>query len=245
MCVLKGETKNLAEIDVRNQKPLRDGARDIPGTLIDYAWKLKKRGLAEETIKHRVYRLNVLVRKGADLQSPDSVETVLATEPWKPANKRFFVMAYQSFTKTYNIPWVPIKVRCESKQPFIPLESEIDQLIAGCGKRTATFLQVLKDTGARCEEIKLLKWTDIDEPKREIRINAPEKGSNSRTVQVTPKTVAMLNALPKRSIHVFSPKGSENPPEDPEHAEHLLETEKQTRNDTSESTPKADPLSHA
>lgn len=202
----------MAEVQARIEKPLRDGTRDLSGTLLDYAWKMKKRGLAEETIKHRIYRLDVLIRKGADLQDPDSVETVLATEPWKPANKRFFVMAYQSFTKTYDIKWKPIKVRCENKQPFIPLESEIDQLIAKCGKRTATFLQVLKDTGARCGEIKSLKWTDVDDPKRVIRINNPEKGSNSRTVQVTPKTLAMLNALPKRSIYVFSPKGSDQPP---------------------------------
>jgi integrase len=212
---LAAQTKGLvilAEVETRKERPLRDGSRDLPGTLVDFAWKMKKRGLAEETIKHRVYRLNVLIKKGADLQNPDSVETVLATEPWKPANKRFFVMAYQSFTKTFNIPWIPIKVKCENKQPFIPLESEIDQLIAGCGKRTATFLQVLKDTGARCGEIKSLKWTDVDDPKRAIRINDPEKGSNSRTVQVTPKTLAMLNALPKRSIYVFSPLGSEQPP---------------------------------
>jgi len=210
--LLTEESKNLAEVETRQEKPLRDGTRALPGILIDYAWKMKKRGLAEETIKHRLYRLNVLVKKGADLQNPDSIETILATEPWKPTNKSFFVRAYQSFTKTYGIPWIPIRVRCENKQPFIPLESEIDQLIAGCGKRTATFLQVLKDTGARCGEIKSLKWTDIDEPKRAIRINDPEKGSNSRTVQVTPKTLAMLNALPKRSIYIFSPVGSEQPP---------------------------------
>ncbi len=202
----------MASVETRIEIAQRESTTSLHGTLVDYAWKMKKRGLAEETIKHRIYRLNVLIRKGADLQSPDSVETILATEPWKPANKSFFVRAYQSFTKTYSIPWTPIRVKCESKQPFIPLESEIDQLIAKCGKRTATFLQVLKDTGARCGEIKSLKWTDIDDPKRAIRINDPEKGSNSRTVQVTPKTIAMLNALPKRSIYVFSPVGTEKPP---------------------------------
>jgi integrase len=210
--LLTRSAKNLATVETRQEKAQREGTRCLPGTLVDYAWKMKKRGLAEETIKQRIYRLNVLIRKGADLQNPDTVETILATEPWTPANKRFFVMAYVSFTKTYSIPWVPIRVRCESKQPFIPLESEIDQLIAGSGKRTATFLQVLKDTGARCGEIKCLRWTDVDDPKRAIRINDPEKGSNSRTVQVTQKTLAMLNALQKRSIYIFSPFGSEQPP---------------------------------
>lgn len=203
--------RNLA-IVARTEKGQREATQNLPGTIVEYAWKMKKRGLAEETIKLAVYRLSVLVKKGADLEKPDSVETVLATEPWTPSNKSLFVGIYQAFTKAYNIPWTPIKVRRETKQPFIPLESEVDQLIAGCGKRTATFLQVLKDTGARCGEIRKLKWTDLDEPKRAIRINEPEKGSNSRTVPVVPKTLAMLNALPKRSLYIFSPVNSTVPP---------------------------------
>jgi hypothetical protein len=35
----------------------------------------------------------------------------------------------------------------------MPTEQEIDILIAGCGRKTATYLQLLKDTGARCGEI--------------------------------------------------------------------------------------------
>jgi len=46
---------------------------------------------------------------------------------------------------------------------FIPTEEEINQLIAGCGKRTATFLQVLKDTRARTAEALKLRWIEIDE----------------------------------------------------------------------------------
>jgi integrase len=173
-------------------------------TLLDYAWKLKKRGLAETTIAARTYRLRVLAKKGADLNNPDSVETVLATEPWTQANKHFFVMAYQSYTKTMSISWTPIKIRSEPKQPFIPLESEIDQLIAGCGKKTATFLQTLKETGARCGEVSKLKWTDINEKNNTIAINSPEKGSNSRTIKISGKLIAMLNALPKNKDFVFN-----------------------------------------
>lgn len=99
-----------------------------------------------------------------------------------------------------------MKVRYEPKQPFIPLESEIDQFIARCGKRTATFLQVLKDTGARAGEACKLNWTDINMENCTISINNPEKGSRSRTVKVSAKTIAMLNALPKKhGEHIFNP----------------------------------------
>ena len=40
-----------------------------------------------------------------------------------------------------------------SKIPFVPKETEIDQLIAACSPRVATYLQLLKETHARCGEI--------------------------------------------------------------------------------------------
>jgi len=191
------ETKTVAgEIGKQQQ--------DTKGLILEFAWKMKKRGLSEQTIKHRAYRLSVLVKKGADLTNPESVETVLATEKWTPANKRFFVMAYQSFTKTMKIEWTPLKIKCQAKQPFIPLESEIDALISGCGKRTATLLQLLKDTGARIGEIAKLQWADMDTENNLVRINNPEKGSASRTIKLSDKTVAMIKALPKKNSYIFN-----------------------------------------
>jgi len=191
-------SRNLATVE----KETPESREDSP--TLEYAWKLKKRGLSDVTIEARTYRLRVLVRKGANLYSPDSVETVLATESWTQANKLFFVMAYRSFCKTMDVPWIPVKVRYAPKQPFIPLESEIDQLIAGCGKKTATFLQTLKETGARCGEVAKLKWTDINEQNNTIAINDPEKNSNSRTLKVSSKLIAMLNAMPKNNKFIFS-----------------------------------------
>jgi len=113
-------------------------------------------------------------------------------------------VVYKSFAKTFNLSWDPPKTRVQQKLPFIPTEAEIDQLIAGCGKKTATFLQVLKDTGARGCEASKIQWTDIDERSRTIRINNPAKGSLPRIVKVTPKTIAMINALPKTGKYVFN-----------------------------------------
>jgi integrase len=162
------------------------------GKLIEYAWKLKKRGLQENTIALRSYLLNQLVKLGANLNSTDSVESVLATEKFTKSKKHQLVSAYRSFTKIFKIPWEPIKTSYQPKQPHIPLETELDQLIAASGKRTAAFLQTLKDTGARCGEIAKLEWTDINEANLTVRINNAEKGSLSRTVRVTEKTIAMI-----------------------------------------------------
>jgi len=203
--------KSLAEVETRNQERAAGATKlDVAitkGKLLEYAWLLKKRGLSESTMRDRLYRLTTLTEKGSDLMNPDSVETVLATESLTASNKHGFVAAYKSFTKTFNIPWIPIKVRYEPKQPFIPLETELDQLIAACGKRTAAFLQTLKDTAARAGEICKLKWTDINEQNNTISINNPEKGSKSRTVKVTAKTIAMLKRVSKKyGDYIFNPK---------------------------------------
>lgn len=66
------------------------------------------------------------------------------------------------FYRYKHIPFDRPKHRRIEKLPFIPLESEIDQLISGVGKKTATFLQLLKETGVRPGEAWNLKWMDID-----------------------------------------------------------------------------------
>jgi integrase len=177
---------------------------EVKEKLIEYAWHGKKRGLAESTIKQRVYRLKRLVKHGADLYDPDSVSTVLAKAEWSPADKQIMVNAYKSFVRFAGLSWEPPRIQAPQKLPFIPTEKEIDELIAGCGRKTATFLQVLKDTGARGIEAARLKWIDVDLDSRAIRINHPVKGSLPRIVKVSAKTIAMINALPRTSEYIFN-----------------------------------------
>jgi integrase len=197
--------RNLTTVE-----PLKDGlagataTSQTPALILEYAWQAKKRNLAESTITQRVLRLKQLVKKGADLTDSDSVSTVLAKSTWTDNNKRVFIVTYKSFAKTFNIPWEPPRTRVERKLPFIPTEEEINQLIAGCGKKTATFLQVLKDTAARTAEAVKLQWIEVDEKSCTVRINHPVKGSNARIVKVPPKTIAMINDMPRTSDFVFN-----------------------------------------
>ena len=92
--------------------------------------------------------------------------------------------------------WDPPKYQSIRKMPFIPTEPEIDQLIAGCSLRMATFLQLLKETGARCGEIWWLNWTDIDFESKVVNIT-PEKNSNPRVTHLSNKLLEMLEHLPK------------------------------------------------
>jgi integrase len=80
----------------------------------------------------------------------------------------------------------------------------LDNLIAGCGKKTATFLQLLKETGMRSGEANSLSWIDLDLQKRILILNTPEKNGNPRVFNLSLKLVQMLSSLPKKNDKIFS-----------------------------------------
>jgi integrase len=101
------------------------------------------------------------------------------------------------------LTWEKPRCKITRKIPFIPTEREINTLIAGSGKKTSTFLTLLKETAMRCGEAKKLQWIDLDSERRIITLNDPEKGSNPRAWKVSSELVGMLNNLPKKSKRLF------------------------------------------
>ncbi|MEM3880149.1 MAG: site-specific integrase [Candidatus Bathyarchaeia archaeon] len=179
---------------------------DIKSAIVNFAWKLKREGYSEATIKEYCYILETLNRRGANLLDPESVKDCLARQgTWSNARKSIVVKAYTAFLKNQGLTWSAPNYKVPQKLPFIPLEKELDDLIAGCNRQMSAFLQLLKETGARCGEAFDLKWTDVDLTNNTVRIT-PEKGSNPRIFKISTKLASMLSNLPKKSIRVFSYK---------------------------------------
>ena len=111
----------------------------------------------------------------------------------------------QQFRHNAWTPMEPTKIQTNTQNPFHTHRKEIDQLIAGCGQKTATFLQILKETGARCGEAWQLQWTDIDFQNRILTIT-PEKGSNPRQFKISMTLISMLNALPREQQKLWTSK---------------------------------------
>ena len=205
----EGEAKNLEE-EARQELAQREGttqtAVDAKGKILEFAWHLRKQGRTPGTINVYVKYLTALVKRGADLNSPESVKDVISQqEHWGPSTKKQACIIYAAFCLKHRMNWAdPPNYKPQRKLPFIPLEKEIDVLIAACGQRTGTILQTLKETGARIGEVLALKWTDVDSEHCTISINNPEKNSNPRIFKVSNKLISMLNALPKISVKVFS-----------------------------------------
>lgn len=176
----------------------RGATEDVKELLFNYAWWLKKQGYADLTIKSRVELLRILAKRGADLHDPESVKENIAKQKWCNKRKNNAADAYTAFLKMAGGSWKPPKYRVVEKLPFIPMEEELDALIAGCGPVTSTFLQLLKETAMRAGEADKLKWTDVDFKRRTLRAT-PEKGSKPRIFKLSNKLIDMLSAQRRRS----------------------------------------------
>ena len=208
VCVPEGGMINLTEVEAAVQgkaagAETKPSKAEAEAKILEHAWRLKKQGYKESTIRHRVAILKRLVKLGADLSDPESVKDVIARQNVSESTKLQMACAYDSYASSNQIKWEIPNYKQVQKLPFIPLESEIDALIAGCGKKTATVLQLIKETGMRIGEVWRLKWTDLDFEVGTVRVNEPEKNSNPRIFKVSNKLTAMLNALPRVNESVF------------------------------------------
>jgi integrase len=200
-----GETKNLDFQAIVN-KAIAGEKTDLNTRLVEYAWIEKKRQLSETTISQRVFALNVLRKRGANLDNPDSVLTVLATEGFSEASKFHYIQAYISYAKNFNIPFTKPNIQYETKEQYTPKPYEVTTLIQNLSKQQGTLCQTLAETSARIGEMARLIWNEIDAQGKIIYINHPEKHSKARKIHVSEQCIAMLQKLPKKfGSNVFNP----------------------------------------
>ncbi len=177
--------------------------RDAPADFMRFVVWLLSLGYAKSTVESKVKLLRLLVRRGANLWDVESVKRVVALQPWCDGRKANAVDAYRSWLRMhgFSVEGLPRYVK-KQKLPWIPLEREIDQLIAGCSHKVATFLQLLKETGMRCGEAWQLCWSDIDFETSTVRVTS-EKHGHPRIFRLSSNLIGMLNKLPRKNEKVF------------------------------------------
>ena len=76
ICVtLTEDTKNLTRAN-QKETALRESIQGFKGEIIAFSWYMQKRELSKYTIEQRCNRLVYLLKKGADLHNPTSIETI-------------------------------------------------------------------------------------------------------------------------------------------------------------------------
>jgi integrase len=162
---------------------------------------MNKQGYRHSTVHYCIQALKSIARQ-VSLLDPESVKGYLASMNVSEARKAKLVEDLARFYNWKHIPFDKPNYRRIERLPFVPLESEIDQLISGVGRKTCTFLLLLKETGMRAGEAWNLKWTDLDLERNAVNIT-PEKNSNPRQSRISTRLMAMLNRLPRRYEYVF------------------------------------------
>lgn len=205
---IPGKAKNLAstqEIKTCAEKEHAPTENEIKAApqIIRLLTQIENDGRRAGTVRNYRITLTRLLREGANLFDPESTKAALAKAQMKGTTKKNMAARLDVWFNFNEIKWKAPIYSGESEIPYIPTEAKIDQLIASLGKKTATFCQLLKDTGARCGEIAWLKWTDIDFGQRQVRIKA-EKGSNSRVLPLSAKAIEMLCNLPRNKERIFA-----------------------------------------
>ena len=202
ICVSKTKAaKNLVKVETQIEKQAVGATKlsdaEIKGKIVEYSWNLKRDGYAESTITTYSYILQFLAKRSRNLNNPDSVKDVIALqEQWSRGRKGNAVKAYSLYLKMNGLTWQKPKYKPIEKLPFIPAEQEIDSLISGCNTQMSTFLQLLKETGARRCEAFNLTWTEIDFVTNTVRI-IPEKGSKPRIFKMSERLTRMLSEAKK------------------------------------------------
>jgi integrase len=169
---------------------------------------MRKQGYRHSTVRYCIQALKSVARK-ANLLQPESVKSYLASAEVSESRKAKLAEDLARFYTYEHTPFNKPNYRRIEQLPFVPLEVEVDQLISGCGRKAATFLQLIKETGMRAGEAWNLKWTDFDFETRIVDV-VPEKNSNPRQLKISPRLVGMIDCLPKRYRFVFR-----NPAVDP------------------------------
>jgi integrase len=204
ICVSDKKAKNLVRAKTKTIA-LQENNQDTKGLLVSLSFWMLKEGYRETTIYATCQRLEHLVKLGAKLTDQESIKEVIARQHWQEGTKVSYVNAYDRLCKMQRIRFNKPRYRIDhQKLPFIPTETELDQLIASCGKKVSTFLQILKETGMRSGEAFRLKWKDLDFVTKTVRVNNPEKHGNARLLKLSDKLISMLKALPQKTDRLFA-----------------------------------------
>ena len=204
LCVLEAK-----KLDSQTKKKTVAGEKDyelkttVKSKVFEHLWWLKQEGYSEETIKGRTQILKQLAKENVNLTKPDEFRNYLAGKKIKPGRRANIIYAYALFAKWLKIPFTVPRIRIPEKLPWIPIEREIDDLIAASTKHIATFFQLCKDTGGRSGEIWKLRWIDIDFQNNSVRIE-PEKGSRPRVSKLTNRAIQLLNQLSRKNNVIFN-----------------------------------------
>jgi len=169
---------------------------------------LKAKGLAPTTISYKIGLIRHLELR-FNLWDSEIIKEYIRNYKCSGRRKNNISYAYRDWCawKGFEYAWKGFEYLVEKckeetpKLPYIPSESELDQLIAGFGPKYSVFLQLLKETGFRGVEARRLTPFDFDLERKIVTLNDPAKGSRPRQFKISTKLVAMITPYIRLTKH--------------------------------------------
>jgi len=156
------------------------------------------REVTADTYVKRVKRLGKL----GNIDSPDHIKALICTYQAKESYKELLAEAYDYYVNFRQLNWSKPRFSKTDSPIFLPLESELDQLISHSRLKMSVFLQLLKETGADSGEAWQTRWIDINPEHRTVAIH-PTKNHLSRTLPISCNLMARLFQLHHKGDYVF------------------------------------------
>ncbi len=170
---------------------------------IDFPIYLRQH-IREVTVNTYLKRIGRLAKIG-NLENTEQIKNIICSYQSTESYKELLSSAYDYYVKYKGLSWIKPKFLREDKPIFIPLESELDALIARPRLKLSVFLQVLKETGVDSGEAWKLRWIDINIQRQTMDVQ-PTKNHNARTLPISINLITRLLQLPKTDERVFACK---------------------------------------
>jgi integrase len=160
--------------------------------------------IREVTANAYIDRLRRLNRIG-NLDNPEQIKNLICTYQASESYKELLTSAYDYWVKYRSLKWKKPHFVRQEKPIFIPLEKELDALIARFQLKMSVFLQLLKETGADSGEAWKLRWIDINVENKTVSIT-PTKNHSARTLPVSSNLLSRMLQLPRKAERIFNCK---------------------------------------
>jgi integrase len=166
-------------------------------------WLREDRHLSQTTVETKLSNLRRL-RKRVNIWDIDSVHRYIAGSEWGNNYKSIMEYMYRDWCQFNGFDYKLTKYPKDTKIPYVPLEKDIDILIAGFkNSKYPPMLQLLKESGFRPEEAFRLTPNDFDLEQKICTLNKPAKHSLPRQFKMSDKLVAMINPLVITRANLF------------------------------------------
>ena len=145
--------------------------------------QMKNDNKSDDTIRFTRKALSLLSRH-ASLAEPESVKAFIAQKEGTDSYKRNLCIAYNRYSKFYQIEWKMPFYQQEAKVIKLPTKEKLIMLISSAQKPLSIKLQISMEAALRPVELMRLKAKDIDLDHNAV-MPTTAKGGNPRAIKIS------------------------------------------------------------